>query len=242
MRQNISIYSPHNTLTGFEEVVINNETTYYVINQSFVILYDHNWTFKSTFEMPNMFCACLKYVFGHLYITSNFGLYKTNSTFKLISSNKNGSEGVNANYYYYRGIDYYDSLLYVGSWGKNFIDVFNTNLEYVNKIQIRYKPFSINHFNGMIYVGCSYFVFVIQNNTVTNVNEFPDCQRIYSIYFDIYGYMALTCNHNNIAMLYNYKGDNLQMNISTFKNPMQLTVDSLGRLIVLSSNKISIFY
>ena len=227
-------------LTGFEEVVVNNKTTYYIINQDIVLLFDQNWTKKSEHKLPRM-CYCLKYISGYFYITSYSMLFKTDSNFNEISRYDGKRPYLLPHYW---GIHYDGSLLYVVSRQIKCIDVLNTNLTLIRIIYFDRisEPYSINQFNGIFYVGCvDNKVLTIQNDKISNKYDIYKCKGIYSIYFDIYGDMTVTCFKRNITRLYNYKGNNKRIS-KEGKEPTYLAVDSLERLIIIYSQSIQIYY
>ena len=188
-RQTISTYInglSFKGLRGFEEVVSDNTTTYYILGEldSVVIAFNQNWIFIRTYNSPDSWCYCLKYVLGYFYITSGYKLYKTDSKFNVISSNTEGSAGAGKTNYYYRGIYYDDiiSVLYVVSWHYECIDVFNTSLSFLYKISLAgySTPYSINKFKGNLYVGASSEILVVQNGTVSKIYNIDSCKVIYS--------------------------------------------------------------
>ena len=177
---------------------------------------------------------------GSFYITSSAYLTKTDLNFGIISqySGRGGYWGI-----YF---DNFNSLFYVVSYENTCIDVFDTNITYQNSISLTGypRPFSINQFNGKLYVGISNTsqVLVLQNNAISNVYTISSCLGIYSIYFGNNGYVATPCYLNNIATISNLNGVSENLTISTGIYPTLVTVDSEGRLVVISVNQIDIYY
>ena len=230
--------------TGFEQVVINNTATYYVIDSqystpSIVIEFHQNWTFSQAYTLSTLYTYSLKYVLGFFYTASAQYFTKTGSNFGIISQHS-GRGG-------YWGI-YYDnntSLFYVVSYANTCIDVFDTNTSFLNTISLTGypNPYSINQLNGELYVGISSSaqVLVLQNNTISNVLTINSCLGVYSIYFANNGYMLTACFSNNIATISNLSGVSQNISISTSMYPTVATVDSQGRLIVISVNQVDIY-
>ena len=133
--------------------------------------------------MPDGYTFCLKCVNGYFYITDDNYLYKTDSNFNVISTYTSSASfywGIYIHMYY----DISTSLLYTISSNNHKIDVFNTNLAYVQSISLAgySTPYSINKFNGLWYVGLSNSqVLVLQNNLISSVYTISSCSEIYSI-------------------------------------------------------------
>ena len=239
-RKTISTYG---WLRGFEEVIVNNTATSYVLDDSLfpnkVIIFDQNWVYLRTYAFSNaVYCGVrLKYVSGYFYITCYTTLYKTDSNFTLVSKYMNSSASYHSIYY-----DNTSTLLYVASALGNNVDVFDTNLTFKLSISLvgHASPRCINQFNGSLYVGLlSSEVIVIQNNTISSVINISSCSGIYSIYFDIYGNMATACSYT--AVLSTYNGVSEGFSISTSSTEI-LTVDSQRRMIITGFNGIDIYY
>ena len=241
-------------LSGFEQVITYKSATYYVLNRNgFVYSYDQDWTNKSTYNLPNRECNCLKFVSGHFYITSDNKLYKTDSHFKEIFSTQEASSNDSLAKYSDINYDKNSTLLFVVSQRNKVIFVFDTNLIFIRRIYFTKGsvPFSINQFNDFIYVGCvddKVYLFQSNINETVLISYYyfkTNCAGVSSIYFDTDGNMAITCYENNIAMLYNNKGNNqfeFEKSMITVEGPRHLAVDSLQRLVILSSHSIYIYY
>ena len=239
-------------LKAFEQVIINNEATYYVLDSvGVVISFDRNWTFKRTYLLPGTNslstnkCFSLKFVLDHFFIACLFNLYKANPSFSEFSSNLAVRKDISIYGYYGLNYDYSSSLLYAVSYYNHCIDVFNTSLAYLHSISLdeSSKPFSINQFNGKFYIGLSSSqILVLQNNVISSIYNISSCEDISSIYFDTNGDMAMTCYLNHIAYVYNFEGVSHNINISTSIAPTYLAVDSMGRMVVLSAYQIDIYY
>ena len=159
-------------LRGFEQVVVENLATYYVLDKeaSVVITFDQNWIYHQTYSLPNNQCNCLKYGSGYFYISCRNHIYKVNSTFNIISSYKAGPK--EDKYYYGCYYDNRTSLLYVVSYFMNLIDVFDTGLNFQFSISVDgfSQPQSINRFNESFFVGTDRSTFLVLKKNLDSGN------------------------------------------------------------------------
>ena len=158
----------------------------------------------------------------------------------------------NYNYYYnyvqYHSIYYgsISSVVYVASESAPGLSVFDTNCNFLRYMSfVGYSPsYSLSYFNGNLYGddGGSN-VEVASKSTISFVAKYSTlCDYISSITFDSFGYMAVGCWYNQVALYNAYNGSYLNLQLATSNYPSFTVVDASGRLVSLSNNVIDIYY
>ena len=226
-------------LTCFEKVSTVGSTIYYLVDwiQTRVILFDANWSYQNYSNLPFQSYS-MKYASGSFFLSADSYFYKTDFKFNPIAQYYNLNAG-------YRGIFFSKStsMFYVVSYKLNRIDIFNTDCQLQQKISISGSPWSINSFNGNLYVGTdSSQVMIIQNNMVNFTINSCYTGYVLGIYFDQYGNMATTCHNINIINLYTYNGVFENTLLQTSAYPYALDIDFQGRMIVVSLYELDIYY
>ena len=236
-----------NWLTGFEQVVTNDVSTYYAIDYaqvSRIVTFNQFWLYQGYQNLPYSPTYTTKYVGGYFYFSSDNYFYKTYSNFIVI------------NYYPSSGAAYrqsiYDSAsskFYVTASNFPRIDVFDTSCSLLQSINLGSKnPYGLAFFNGSIYAGVlnSNQVIVIQNGMVSkyfSVNQCPVGQSsIESITVDAFGYFALTCRYSNLIVVYDSNGGYMYASLTTSGSPYISAIDADGRFVIMNSKSLDIYY
>ena len=237
---------PFGSLFGFGMVVSTN-TRYYVTDTvyynsaKYVNVLDDQWqyiSYKDTFANPTYMTT----VDSNIYISGSNNIWKTDQNLTvLVQYNRTDSP-------YYQGIYYNstNSFIYAAANKKQAIDVFGLNLNFIESFSTSsYYPWSISGFNNIMYVGClsSGTILMIANKII--LNTFNGCNGqsgdAKSIVFDQIGYMATSCTGNGMVYLYNenlgYTGKSISI-----ANPMFIGFDSRSRFVVVSKDRVSLYY
>ena len=91
----------------------------------------------------------MRYVNNYFYISSNSYFFQMNSNFNLIATSAAVSNCMYRQFYY----DDSTSLFYVVQEFIYRVDVYNANCKLQSTISLNYNLYSINSFNGNLYVG-----------------------------------------------------------------------------------------
>ena len=184
----------------------------------------------------------MRYVNNYFYISSNSYFFQMNSNFNLIATSAAVSNCMYRQFYY----DDSTSLFYVVQEFIYRVDVYNANCKLQSTISLNYNLYSINSFNGNLYVGTwTGQVLVVQNNVFTKNYIISQCSNMFitGIYVDSStGQMILDCNGNSNLILYDYNGNYLNHAISIPGNAFMSFVDSKGRLITMAANQLVFYY
>ena len=226
------------SLCGFGYLVDSN-TTYYALdyNANRIVIYDENWQYLTFKNLT--YPAYMITVNNSLYIAAKNFIYKTDKYLNITKQYNSTSAG-------YHGLYYNSSsnTIYVASYLKYLIDVFDLNLNLVDSINIStYQPWSIQGYKNYIYVGTSTgHLIVIENKVIIQTVTVCNVAQLTSIQIDNFGYMALSCYNDNKAYLYyssnvSYTGMSLTYSV----NPYLTNFDSNGRFIVTSTSQIDIY-
>jgi hypothetical protein len=178
---------------------------------------------------------------NYFYISGNSNIWKTDQQLNVsIRYDSTGSSPVYRRLYYISTND----LIYVASYNKQEIHVFNLNLTLNDSISITpYSPWSINEHNNELYVGTNNGMMLVIVNKQT-IKQFNGCNqqsvRLNSILFDDLNNMATLCNNNQLY-LYNTAGTYLNKSIPTVSSPRYIGLDSKSRLVVVTITQISLY-
>ncbi len=220
----------------------SNPIQYYVTHhaEGKIFVFDEDWNYvsnKSSF--PNV--TYMIPVGNYFYITGNSNIWKTDQQLNVsIRYDSTGSSPVYRRLYYISTND----LIYVASYNKQEIHVFNLNLTLNDSISITpYQPWSINEHNSELYVGTNNGMMLVIVNKQT-IKQFNGCNqqsvRLNSILFDDLNNMATLCNNNQLY-LYNTAGTYLNKSIPTVSSPRYIGLDSKSRLVVVTITQISLY-
>jgi hypothetical protein len=246
----IQIYQLRHTITkyngqsfnfahGFASIVDVTNTTYYALdfyNQK-IVMFDEYWQYKNDLKITNFAHAIT--IVKEIYISGEGKIQKRDQNLNLIK------EFYNSGVQSYRGIYYNktNDLIYVGTVGKQRIDVFNRDLTLVGIISTPgYGPFSIAEYDNKMFVASTEgSILVIENGVI--IRSFTTvCGFITSIMIDTYGNMLVLSVANSLVFLYHANGSNLGTPISTSRSPLFINFDSNGRFIITSQYDIKIYY
>ncbi len=231
-------------LFGFGMIVSNN-TRYYISDTvyyetQYINILNDQWQFINfvNFNNPTYMIT----LGNSLFISGSNNIWKTDLNLKVLGQYNRTDNP------YYQGIFYNsnDGFLYAAANKKSAVHIFNTSLTLVDSFATTsYYPWSISVFNNLTYVGCmtSGTILVVVNKQISKT--FNGCNGngddVKSITFDQSGYMAISCSITGQVFLYNnnsvYTGKNIPI-----INPMFSGFDSIGRFVVVSKDRISLYY
>lgn len=232
------------SLRGFEQSVIGGNSKYYAIDSgvsSRIVLFDQNWTYHSYHTLPYKFSYTAKYIGGYFYFSSLSYFYKTNINFFEINSHiRTGAE--------YRQFVYdpSSSRFYVASFSSKLIDIFDTSCSLLDSIDLgNQKPYGLAIFNGNLYAGLfdENKIKVIQNKNIIKEITVGQCAgEITGITVDAFGYLAISCHESQLLTVYDSDGNYMNSQITTSSSPYVTSVDSKGRLVIMTENSLDIYY
>ena len=231
--------------TGFEEVVTNGISTFYVvdISSSRVVKFDYMWNYQTYFNLPFPSSYTLKYVGGYYYFSANHYFYKTKTDFTLASPNSyinNANAGFRQFVY-----DETSTWFYVAAPLLNNLNVFDKNCAFIKSISLSYSAYGLALYSGMLYVSFlgSYKIASINtiNNAIINYLVTP-CLLVSSVYVQQRsisgnGGMVISCENSNL--LYNLDSG-LYFNTSSY--PYVTSIDSYGRFISITQYSVDIYF
>ena len=228
---------PPNRLSGFEQVLTELTTTYYLLDcvNNNVIIYDEHWMYQyfKIASFPGSFA--LKFIDDNFYISSNGYFYKTNHNLSLIKPYSEPGKKFRGLFY-----DVNSALIYVSvQHAKEKIRVFDKNLTLLNNLTFGSNPlFDIKKFNNFFYL-------TDYNHPLIRISLSAYCSissHFNSIYFDQYGYMILTCGTTQKAILFSFNLTFMNVVMNTSYVPYLSIMDSKGRLISTSNQGLKINY
>ena len=241
-----------NSLTGFEEVVVNGVARYYVINynntfHSDIVIFDQNWILKDHRKSNALCTYSIKYVERNFYFSSLNYFYKTtgNSQFTVI----------NTSYCYlcsYRQIvyDLKSSKFYLPLVRYKQMDIYDTSCTRLQRIDLDFKLNTLALYNNNFY--CTEFlrnkIFVLANNSLSTVTKkLIDSQCLSGIRFitvDSFGYIAIICSDDYVVLVYDLNGTDMNTRIiSEYEyQPYFIAIDSKRRLLIMTMHSFDIYY
>ena len=231
-----------NYAVGFEQFVDGSTTTYYLIDSHNckIVLFDQYWQFIS-YVVVNDTLNYLVIAENQLFLSAENGIYKINRNGEIVkASPKSGA--------IYKGIYFNstNSLLYVGTYSSNKIQVFNQNLTFLRTIRTgSYIPYSLNAYGDTLFAGTTTGeILLFKNELIQKVfnNTCSTKTLITSIAIDKYGFMAVTCFFDSLIHLYHVNGSYMNIEIHTAYHPENIAIDSNGRLIINSISEFDIYY
>jgi hypothetical protein len=218
-----------------------SSTSYYVtdlINNKVYVLND-NWSYVSnkTFSNP----ALIITIECSLFMTGHNNIWKLDKDLNvLIHYNATASNPK------YRGI-YYDSkrsYIYVAPVNFQVIQEFDLKLTLRHNISTSpYKPCSLIEYNNQILVGTTngIILFIVNEMIKKQINGCNERGvQISSILFDGYGYMATSCNDEQLYLYYS-NGSFTGKNFTTPHAPRYIGYDSKERFVLISIYEIHIY-
>ena len=237
-----------NWLMGYEKTEINGIATYYAIDYplvpSRIVMFNQYWIYKDYQNLPFYNTYTTKYVNGYFYFSSDNYFYKTNSNFSLLNFYKNTSA-----HYHQFVYDTAGSKFYVAPESYSQIDVFDLSCSLLQSINLGSKqPYGLAAFNGNLYIGVlnSNQVLVMQSGSIIRYFTVNQCSiskyQIISITVDSFGYLAITCAASNLVVVYDSNGNYMNASISTSFIPYITAIDANGRLVIMTTQSLNIYY
>jgi hypothetical protein len=189
------------TCRNIDTTTINNIPYNLVVDRNVgVHLYDSNWMYKSTFNMPNIYYGIVANGFFYFSTINTYGIVKTslNSSTAIKSYGDAGK---------YRGL-YYDSIgsvIIAAGCNVNKVDILDLDLNLNSSISFPGQcPHGIAVFNSKIYVAIwgNGIIAVISNGTIEKTYPAKCSSNLAGISVDAFGYFALSCSGNGQVFLY----------------------------------------
>jgi hypothetical protein len=198
-------------------------------------MFDSNW---KSLDYVDFYHPVNMVVAGEvIYITDVSYLYLTDYNLNLISR-------IYVSNYRSISFDSFNSRLYTSSLDFNSIRIYGSSLNFIDSFStLPYEPWALTYFNNKFYVGTQNGqILVYQNKTV--IQQFQGCNNIstsvYSILFDNYGYMAISCFHGDFY-LYFINGTYTNKKFSTPSAKTYIDFDASARLVLISTNHITFY-
>jgi hypothetical protein len=221
-----------------ERATINN-IEYNIVADYYVglYLYDTNWVYKSTFNMPSI----------HYAIVANDYYYFTNSEnsrYRIIKTTFTSPTVLNSYGWGYRGL-YYDSVssrIIAAGCDISSVDTFDLDLNILSSVSVGNCPHGVTVYNSKIYVAKYYSlnVAVISNGVVENTYPTVCSNALIRISVDSFGYFALSCG-NGQAYLYDSNMQYTSKSIGIGVWVGNVKFDTNNRLAVCGSTVVKIF-
>ena len=224
--------------SNIEKATINNIEYNLVIDSPVgVLLYDSNWNYQSTFNMPSINYAIV--ADGNFYITHGGNgcmIIRTTLTSPTVLNSYGGG---------YRGL-HYDSVgsrIIAAGCDVSSVDVFDLDLNLLSSVSIGDCPHGVTVYNSKIYVAIysSGNVAVISNGVIENTYSTICSGSLARISVDIFGYFALTCSRDGQVYLYD---SNMQYTSKSvlFAYVNDARLDTNSRLAVCSGDTVIIYH
>ena len=230
-------------LNEFSMINDNSSTYYYVVDYGLgeISMFDDNWSFinySKSYLAPQNIVS----VNNELFITSYSNIYKADKYLNKI----NQFDAIDTPNYCGIYHNKTNNLLYVAAFDNKAIYLFDLKLNLVESINLSmYQyPYSIQGFNNHLYVGTfNGVVLVISNKMI--IKTFNGCNGcsnyITSITFDRFGFIGISSGNRNGYL--HYPNGTLTEKVLTVDHDIQyMRFDSKNRLVVLTREKISIFF
>ena len=232
-------------LYGFEKQTDATGTKYYItdFDANSILIFNDDWSF---FGLKNFSTSLgsIRAIKNDLIIiknpTTDVYLYKTDKSLNVLLSSTSKLMYSYTDAFY----DPVKDQIFIVSHNNQKIDVYDRNLAFIRSISLTGNYVrSINGYGSQLFVGTlSGDVLVIENDKI--IRSFKACTSLYaySIQFDQNGNMAVSCYYDKTINLYSLNGVFLNVNKVITNYPTYFDVDSKGRLVVLTSNEIGIYY
>ncbi len=222
---------------NIERATINNIKYNLIVDLPVgVHLYDSNWKYNSTFNMPNI----------HFGIVVNYYYYFTDggNNYRIIKTTLNSSTVLNSYGNGYRGLHYdlIGSRIIAAGCDVSSVDVFDLDLNLLSSVSIGGCPHGVTVYNSKIYVSLNNDgnVAVISNGVIENTFSTLCSSGLYRLSVDSFGYFALSCGNGQAYlydsnMLYTSKSIGIGVWIGNVK------FDTNNRLVVCGETVVKIF-
>jgi hypothetical protein len=235
--------TPFGSLFGFG-MIVSNITRYYITDTvyygaKYINILNDQWQYITYYDFIN---PTYMTTFGNTpFISGSNNIWKTDQNLiVLVQYNRTDNP-------YYQGIFYNskNGFIYASANKKSAVHIFDTFLNLVDSFApTSYYPWSISVFNNNIYVGCmtsGTILVVVNKHIISTFNGCNGNDDVKSITFDQSGFMATSCTNTGKVYLYNnnlvYTGKSI-----TIINPMSSGFDSIGRFVVVSKDRVSLYY
>jgi hypothetical protein len=234
-------------VTGFDYMVTNNSTRYFVIDTgavSRIVTLDENWTYLTSSVLPYPYTYSLKLNNnGYFYLTSDKSFYRMNMN---VYSDANYTVNYLIGYRQF----FFDSnsqSFYVAPFNTKLIQLFDLNCVYIRNISLQNNsPYGLNVFNDNIYVSTTANQILIVSKSTEQIIKQVNCDCsndwLYHITIDLFGFMVISAHSNKICLLdrtnVSYTGNML----ATSNTPWATTIIPNGRFVLMASNSIDIYF
>ena len=199
-------------------------------------MFSSNWVYLSYASSIRQPCNLIG-IGSNLYITSDYGIYKTDFNINIISQY--------LNYVNYRGVAYNSTSKYIYSavfannQGRR-VDVFDLDLNLKISIPVSLSIYSIVMYNNSFYIGSTSGVILVMvdNNIIDSFNACNDF--ISSIFFDEYGNFAATGTWYSVYVFNSLRVLNKTLTVPMW--PRDIHFDNDGRLVLITQIQVSFYY
>ena len=234
-------------LAGFEKVVDGTITKYYLndfdLNQ--ILIFNDNWEYIGT-KVFTIGATIIKNIGSEVLIVTNPNLpaqttlYKMDKSLNIVKSLTTSFMSSYLDSWY----DQTKDLVYLISHNNQRIDVYDRNLSLIKTISVTgHYPKSIMGYKTTLYIGTlAGHVLVIENDRIMSSFKVCTGYYVYNIHIDTNGNIAVSCYMDQLIKLYTVSGLNLDLSKRITYPPTFFDIDSKGRLVVLTSNEIGIYF
>jgi hypothetical protein len=245
----ITSYGPKrlkfSNLVAFEKLLNGGITKYYVcdFDTNQLLIFDDNWEFIETKPFFKS-VSSMKKIGDNILVTINT---QSKTYLQILDNNlnilQNLSTGLMSSYldFWY---DESNRLIYIPSHNRQRIDIYDQNLVLLKNLSVPgYYIKSINGYKNVLYAGTlTGEILVIENDRIKKFLKVCNNLYAYSIQFDSMGLMAVNCYYEKSIKLFTINGLNMNWNKNTIESSNYFDIDSKGRMIILTSREISIYY
>ena len=225
----------------------NDIERYYAIDHTLsrIVTFNQNWVYQGYQSSPYPNPYMTKYVDGYFYFSSNYYFYKTKSNLDVVNYYQNF-----AAHYRQFAYDPSKSKFYVAPSHLNRIDVFETSCLLLQSIKLDDKPYGLAFYDGNIFVANAHKnqILLVQNGLIKKNITIEHCQcptcgrQINSIKVESFGYLVIICYDSKIISIYDLNGIYMNAKISTSTHLYIVEMDTRGRVVVIESKSLDIFY
>jgi hypothetical protein len=242
-KHNFLVYDSSLALSRIYSMTILTTSTnvsyiYYIDNFNFYVVKSHlDGTYIKHITISNS--RYITAAEGDLYVTSAFGINRLDENLNIIKYVRScdlspcigSSQGIS--------YDKVSGLLYVVDGTDSIIQVFNKNVERVDRYSIGltspFLQFALV-FDGTIYIGSSLNSIIVVKNKAVTTTYSTVCKGgyngyIYNLIINSKGNMFVPCNSDKKVYLYNIDGTYLNQFITFVETPIPIVIDPLGRMI-----------
>ena len=226
-------------LVGFGMYSSLNTVYYYVMDwgANKVYILNDEWKLRSIKSLSHP--SYMISIHNSLYMTGERNVWKVDKELNILINYYRGDRPI------YRGISYNSSndLIYVATFWKNEIRVFNLDLTLIRRFStLPYAPGAITVSSNQLYVGTFTGIILVYQNEIL-IKQFDGCNGysdwLSSVLFDQNGYMATSCSGR--LHLFYPNGSLIGKSITVPPESEYIGFDSKGRFILISENQMNIY-